>query len=90
MKDLLSYTDSVYNGQYRGFMDTSTLTELMRQKEQILSRIASLPDFRPGSLVERFRQAMSELVETNIRICDTKLDLEKVKQDGSEEAEKRG
>jgi len=128
-----------------GLMDASTLTELSRQKEQILSRIAALSDFRPGSLVERFRrcgkpychcakpgakghgpsysltrsvkgktvtkiipkdqvettrkqieeyhrfqQVVSELVETNIKICDTQLTLEKEKQDGSEEAEKRG
>lgn len=126
-------------------MDTSTLTELMHQKQQILSGIAALSDFRPGSLVERFRrcgksychcarpgekghgpsysltrsvkgktvtkiipkdqvettreqiqefhrfqQSMSKLVETNIKICDTKLALEKEKQDGPEEAEKRG
>jgi len=128
-----------------GLMDASTLTELRRQKEEILSGIAALSDLRPGSLVERFRrcgkpychcakpgekghgpsysltrsvkgktvtriipkdqvettreqieeyhrfqQAVSELVETNIKICDTKLALEKEKQHGSEEAEKRG
>ena len=126
-------------------MDSSTLKKLAQQKEQILSRIASFSDLRPGSLVERFRrcgkpychcakpgekghgpsysltrsvqgktvtkiipkdqvettrkqieeyhrfqQTVSELVEANIKICDTKLALEKDKQDGPEEAEKRG
>jgi len=128
-----------------GFMDASALTELTCRKEQILSGIVALSDFRPGSLVERFRrcgkpychcarpgekghgpsysltrsvkgktvtriipkdqvkttrkqideyhrfqQAVSELVETNIKICDTKLALDKEKQNGSDEAEKRG
>ena len=125
-------------------MDASTLTRLTQQKERILSRIASFSDFRPGSLVERFRrcgkpycpcakrgekghgpsysltrsvkgktvtkiipkdqvettrkqieeyhrfrQAVGELMEANIKICDTKLAMEKEKPDGSEEPERR-
>ena len=124
-------------------MDQSTdLQELMAKKEQMLSTIASLSDFRPGSLVERyrrcgkpychcakpgakghgpsysltrsvkgktvtkiipknavettnkqlqeyqrFREAVSELVETNERICDVQLEAQKA---ASTEAEKRG
>jgi hypothetical protein len=124
-------------------MDQSfDLQELMEQKEQILSTITSLSDFRPGSLAERyrrcgkpychcakpgakghgpsysltrsvegktvtkiipkdavettnrqlqeyhrFRKAVSELVETNEKICDTQLEA---KKEASREAEKKG
>lgn len=124
-------------------MDQSVdLQELMEKKEQILSTITSLSDFRPGSLAERyrrcgkpychcakpgakghgpsysltrsvegktvtkiipkdavettnrqlqeyhrFREAVSELIETNEKICDTHLEAGK---EASREAEKKG
>lgn len=124
-------------------MDQSVdLQELIAKKEQILSTITSLSEFRPGSLAERyrrcgkpychcakpgakghgpsysltrsvkgktmtkiipkdavettrrqleeyhrFREMVSELVETNERICDAQLEAE---QEASREAEKRG
>lgn len=37
-------------------MNSSTLTELLQEKEQLISQISSFSDFRPGSLVERFRR----------------------------------
>jgi hypothetical protein len=124
-------------------MDQSTdLQELRVKKEQILSKITNLSDFRPGSLVERyrrcgkpychcakpgakghgpsysltrsvmgktvtkiipkeevettrrqieeyhrFREAVGELVETNEKICDARLEE---KKEASGEAEKKG
>jgi hypothetical protein len=118
------------------------LPKLMAKKEQILSNITHLADFRPGSLAERyrrcgksychcakpgdkghgpsysltrsvkgktvtkiipkdavettnrqiqeyhrFREAVSELVDTNEKICDAKLETRKR---ASREAEKKG
>lgn len=37
-------------------MNSSTLTELAQEKEQLISQISSFSDFRQGSLVERFRR----------------------------------
>jgi hypothetical protein len=139
----MCYTDSVYAVSIGGFMDYSDdLQELMVKKEQILSKINNHSDFRPGSLVERyrrcgkpychcakagdkghgpsysltrsikgkthtqiipkeevettrrqikeyhlFRQAVGELVETNEKICDAKLEAGK---QASREAKKKG
>ena len=56
-KELLPYTDSGFAVSIGGDMDQSVeLQELMEKKERILSRITSLSDFRPGSLVERYRR----------------------------------
>ncbi len=56
-KELLCYTDSDYAVSIGGFMDHSAyLQELIVKKEQILSKITNLSDFRPGSLVERYRR----------------------------------
>jgi hypothetical protein len=118
------------------------LSELRAKKEQILSEILNLSDFRPGSLAERyrrcgksychcakpgdkghgpsfsltrsvkgktvtkiipkeavaatnrqiqeyhrFREAVSELVDTNEKICDAKLEASK---NASREAKKKG
>jgi hypothetical protein len=118
------------------------LSELRAKKEQILSEILNLSDFRPGSLTERyrrcgksychcakpgdkghgpsfsltrsvkgktvtkiipkeavaatnrqiqeyhrFREAVSELVDTNEKICDAKLEASK---NASREAKKKG
>jgi hypothetical protein len=118
------------------------LSELRVKKEQILSKIINLSDFRPGSLVERyrrcgksychcakpgakghgpsysltrsvkgktitkiipkdavettrrqiqeyhrFREAVDELVDTNEKICDAKLEE---KKEASREAKKKG
>ena len=56
-KELSCYTDSVYAVSIGGIMDhVADLQELMVKKEQILSKITNLSDFRPGSLVERYRR----------------------------------
>jgi len=56
-KGLSSYTDSVYAVSIGDAMDQSVdLQELMERKEQILSTITSLSEFRPGSLAERYRR----------------------------------
>lgn len=56
-KGLSSYTDSDNAVSIGDAMEQSVdLQELMKKREQILSTITSLSDFRPGSLVERYRR----------------------------------
>jgi hypothetical protein len=56
-KELSCYTDSVYAVSIGDVMNHSAdLQEFMAKKEQILSKITHLADFRPGSLVERYRR----------------------------------
>ena len=56
-KGLFPYTDRVVTVSIGGVMDQSgDLQELTAERERILSKITSLSDFRPGSLVERYRR----------------------------------
>lgn len=56
-KGLPPYTDSGTAVSIGDAMDQSLdLQNLMERKEQILSTITNLSDFRPGSLVERYRR----------------------------------
>ena len=142
-KGLTCYTDSVYTVSIGETMNQSEdLPELRAKKEQLLSKIINLSDFRPGSLAERyrrcgksychcakpgdkghgpsysltrsvkgktitkiipkdaagttrrqieeyhrFREAVTELVDTNEKICDAKLEASK---NASTEAKKKG
>lgn len=123
----------------------ATLTALRKHKKHLLNQIVSFPDFRPGSLIgryrkcgklqchcaredspghgpcwsltrtvngktvtkiikpeavetsthqiaeyHRFQQVIHELVETNVKICDTLLEVDADEQEGPEGAEKGG
>ncbi len=56
-KELSCYTGSGTAVSIGGVLSNSAdLQELMVKKEQLLSKINQLVDFRPGSLVERYRR----------------------------------